>query len=182
MQFVKQVSGAARSGLGRCHRHISLRGAGYLAALAGDFVEGQAGLGVNGVPARESLPALDGDIDEARLELQRVGSAPDPLRRQGPAARTRPGRRATVQCTWSCRSASGLVLALATTPDFNARCRKGRDIAGAVTSDTDPALSHAHRNAPRHATASAGCRGSSVQARSGRHRRYPQRLRPAQTG
>jgi hypothetical protein len=79
-------------------------------------------------------------------------------------------------------SASGLVAALGTTPDFNARCRKGRDIAGAVTSDTDPALSHVHRNAPRHATASAGCRGSSAQARSGRHRRYRQRLRPAQTG
>src|SRR5262249_30037940 len=41
-----------------------------------------AGLGVNGVLAREGLPALDGHVDEARLELQRVGPAPDPLRRK----------------------------------------------------------------------------------------------------
>jgi len=46
--------------------------------------------------------------------------------------------------------------------DLNARCRKGRDIAEAVISDTVRALSHAHRNAQRHATANAGCRGSSA--------------------
>src|SRR5262245_4456892 len=40
--------------------HISLRGTGYRAALACDFVEGQAGLSVNGVLAREGLPALEG--------------------------------------------------------------------------------------------------------------------------
>jgi len=62
--------------------HIRLRRSRRRGALAGDFVEGQAGLGVNGVLAREGLPAPDGDVDEAGLELQRVGPASDPLRRQ----------------------------------------------------------------------------------------------------
>ena len=35
---------------------------------------------MNGVLAREGLPALDRDIDEVRLELERAGPAPDPLR------------------------------------------------------------------------------------------------------
>jgi hypothetical protein len=65
--------------------------------------------------------------------------------------------------------------------NLNARCRKGRDIAEVAISDTGRALSLAHRNVQRHATASAGCRGSSAQARSGRHRQYRQWLRPAQT-
>src|SRR5215831_16395714 len=62
--------------------HTSLRRNGLCSALACDFVEGQAGLDVNGVLAREGLPALDRDIDEVRLELERAGPAPDPLRRQ----------------------------------------------------------------------------------------------------
>src|SRR5215471_7873093 len=62
--------------------HTSLRRNGLCSAFACDFVESQAGLGVNGVLAREGLPALDGHVDEARLELQRVGPAPDPLRRK----------------------------------------------------------------------------------------------------
>ena len=37
---------------------------------------------MNDVLAREGLPAPDGNIDEAGLELQRVGPASDPLRRQ----------------------------------------------------------------------------------------------------
>src|SRR5204863_9650190 len=61
---------------------ISLRGSGLCGALAGNFVEGEAGLGVNGILAGEGLPALDGDVDETRLELQRVRVAPDALRRQ----------------------------------------------------------------------------------------------------
>ena len=56
--------------------------------------------------------------------------------------------------------------------DLSARCRKGRDVGGVVISEIGRALSHAHRNVRRHATASADCRGSSAQARSGRHRRY----------
>src|SRR5262249_29338823 len=63
-------------------------GSGRRGARDCDFVKGQAGLGMNGVLARERLPAFDRDIDEARLELQRIGPPPDPLRRQN--GRSRP--------------------------------------------------------------------------------------------
>ena len=68
-----------------------------------------------------------------------------------------------------------------TAPQFNGRCRKGRDIAAAVTSDTGPVLSHAHRSAPGRAMASVGCRVSCAQARSDRHRRYRRWPRPVRT-
>jgi hypothetical protein len=47
-----------------------LRGSACRAALACDFVEDQSALDVNGVLAREGLPASDGDVDETRLELE----------------------------------------------------------------------------------------------------------------
>src|SRR5207247_8827733 len=68
-----------------CHEapsaHISGRWArsGDHGALAGSFVEAQAGLGTNGILSRKGLPALDRDIDEAGLDLQRVGPAADAL-------------------------------------------------------------------------------------------------------
>jgi len=88
---VRQPGCRRRQGHHPLPPHIGLRGTRYRAALADDFVEGQAGLGVNGILAREGLPALDGNIDETRLELERVGSAPDALRRQDRRAGTTEG-------------------------------------------------------------------------------------------
>jgi hypothetical protein len=47
-----------------------------------DFVEGQAGIGVDGILPGKGLPPLDRDIDEAWLKLDRVGPPADALRRQ----------------------------------------------------------------------------------------------------
>jgi hypothetical protein len=52
-------------------------------ALACEFVEAQSGINVNGILAREGLPALDGDVDKARLDKSpTVRRVPDssPLR------------------------------------------------------------------------------------------------------
>ena len=58
------------------------------AALASGFVEGQAGVGVNGVASRECLPPPDSDVDEAGLDLQRACTPTGALGRQdgGPGA------------------------------------------------------------------------------------------------
>src|SRR5262245_17186867 len=64
--------------------HISRRsaGSGRDDARACDVVKAQATLCANGILSRKGLPALDGDVDEAGLDLECVGSAPDTLRCQ----------------------------------------------------------------------------------------------------
>jgi hypothetical protein len=61
---------------------------------------------VNDVLAREGLPAPDGNIDEAGLELQRVGPASDPLRRQdrraGEPGKSGNPKGATIRLISSC--------------------------------------------------------------------------------
>src|SRR4029077_9828179 len=47
--------------------------------LACEFVEAQSAINVNGILSREGLPALDGDVDKARLDLDRVSAAADAL-------------------------------------------------------------------------------------------------------
>jgi len=50
--------------------------------MALDLVKGQAGLVMDGVPTGEGLPAPDGDIDEARLQFERIRPSTNPLRCQ----------------------------------------------------------------------------------------------------
>src|SRR6516225_11056268 len=47
-----------------------------------DLVEAQPGLGADGIPSRKGLPPLNCHIDEAGLDLERVGPTPNPLCRQ----------------------------------------------------------------------------------------------------
>src|SRR5262249_57095255 len=51
-------------------------------ARACDVVETQATLRPNGILSRKGLPTPDRDVDEAGLDLERVGPPPDTLRCQ----------------------------------------------------------------------------------------------------
>ena len=60
-------------------------------AISRDLVEAQSGLGMDCVPAREGLPATDGDVDEPRLDLKCTSMPPHPLGRHDRRARAREG-------------------------------------------------------------------------------------------
>jgi hypothetical protein len=42
-------------------------------ALGSEFIERQAGINVNGVAPRESLPSTDRDIDKLGIDFERIG-------------------------------------------------------------------------------------------------------------
>ena len=50
-----------------------------LGALAGELVKAQPTGSMDGILSCKGLPAPDGDIDQARLDLDRVSAASDPL-------------------------------------------------------------------------------------------------------
>lgn len=73
---------------GRGRRRDSRRLRGGCGALGAQLTEGQIVPDERGLPAREPLPALDDDIDVARIDLHQARAAPAAFRgdERGPAA------------------------------------------------------------------------------------------------